>query len=179
MISFFLPSHTLFQWACKVACCLTGRGSVMVTRKLEEKTLMVLQSVIYYITILEYLGEVFYNLCNTPPESPLKCWYLCSRIIYSTDFLNYSTRFAWHNSVHGKVSNPQYNQFFFFVFINLFIYLSLAALGLCCCVQTFSSCSEWGLLFVAVHRLLLWWLLLLQSTGSRHAGFSSCSTWAQ
>ena len=25
----------------------------------------------------------------------------------------------------------------------------------------------------------LWWLLLLQSTGSRHAGFSSCSTWAQ
>ena len=23
------------------------------------------------------------------------------------------------------------------------------------------------------------WLLLLQSTGSRHAGFSSCGTWAQ
>ena len=25
----------------------------------------------------------------------------------------------------------------------------------------------------------LWWLLLLQSTGSRRAGFSSCSVWAQ
>ena len=25
----------------------------------------------------------------------------------------------------------------------------------------------------------LQWLLLLQSTGSRHAGFSSCGTWAQ
>ena len=25
----------------------------------------------------------------------------------------------------------------------------------------------------------LWWLLLLQSRGSRHAGFSSCGTWAQ
>ena len=25
----------------------------------------------------------------------------------------------------------------------------------------------------------LWWLLLLQSTGSRHVGFSSCSPWAQ
>ena len=25
----------------------------------------------------------------------------------------------------------------------------------------------------------LQWLLLLRSTGSRHAGFSSCSTWAQ
>ena len=24
-----------------------------------------------------------------------------------------------------------------------------------------------------------WWLLLLRSTGSRHAGFSSCGTWAQ
>ena len=25
----------------------------------------------------------------------------------------------------------------------------------------------------------LWWLLLLQSTGCRHAGFSSCGAWAQ
>ena len=25
----------------------------------------------------------------------------------------------------------------------------------------------------------LWWLLLLWSMGSRHTGFSSCSTWAQ
>ena len=50
--------------------------------------------------------------------------------------------------------------------------------------------------FVAVHRLSLdavnggysslWragfslrWLLLLQSIGSRHVGFSSCGTWAQ
>ena len=24
----------------------------------------------------------------------------------------------------------------------------------------------------------LWWLLLLQSVGSRHAGFSSCGLWA-
>ena len=38
--------------------------------------------------------------------------------------------------------------------MNFFIYLFLAALGLCCCVQAFSSCSERGLLFVAVHRLL-------------------------
>ena len=38
--------------------------------------------------------------------------------------------------------------------INLFIYLFLAALGLRCCVWAFSSCSEWGLLFIAVHGLL-------------------------
>ena len=35
------------------------------------------------------------------------------------------------------------------------IYLFLAMLGLRCCTQAFSSCGEWGLLFVAVHRLLI------------------------
>ena len=35
-----------------------------------------------------------------------------------------------------------------------FIYLFLAALGLRCCERAFSSCSEWGLLFVVVRRLL-------------------------
>ena len=40
-----------------------------------------------------------------------------------------------------------------FLFFKLFIYL-LAALGLHCCTQAFSSCGEWGLLFVAVHGLL-------------------------
>ena len=31
----------------------------------------------------------------------------------------------------------------------------MAALGLCCGVRAFSSCSEWGLLFVAVRGLLI------------------------
>ena len=44
--------------------------------------------------------------------------------------------------------------FFFLIFIYLFIYL-LAALGLRCCVQAFSSCSEQGLLFVTVRGLLI------------------------
>ena len=39
-------------------------------------------------------------------------------------------------------------------FIYLFIYLFLAALGLRCCAQAFSSCGEQGLLFVAVRGLL-------------------------
>ena len=40
--------------------------------------------------------------------------------------------------------------------INWFIlFLFLAALGLCCCTRTFSSCGERGLLFVAVHGLLI------------------------
>ena len=37
----------------------------------------------------------------------------------------------------------------------LFIYLFLAALGLRCCAQAFSSCGEWGLLFIAVCGLLI------------------------
>ena len=46
----------------------------------------------------------------------------------------------------------------FFFFLNkfiYFIYLFLAALGLRCCVWAFSSCSERGLLFVAVRGLLI------------------------
>ena len=46
---------------------------------------------------------------------------------------------------------------FFFQAINLFfkINLFLAALGLRCCTWAFSSCGEQGLLFVAVHGLLI------------------------
>ena len=40
------------------------------------------------------------------------------------------------------------------VLFYLFIYL-LAVLGLRCCVQAFSSCSEWGLLFLAMRELLI------------------------
>ena len=40
---------------------------------------------------------------------------------------------------------------FFFFFFNLF----LAALRLHCCTWAFSSCGKWGLLFVAVHGLLI------------------------
>ena len=37
----------------------------------------------------------------------------------------------------------------------LFIFLSLAAMGLRCCTQSFSSCGERGLLFVAARGLLI------------------------
>ena len=44
---------------------------------------------------------------------------------------------------------------FFFLIYLLIYYLFLAVLDLCCCVWAFSSCSEWELLFVAVHGLLI------------------------
>ena len=41
-----------------------------------------------------------------------------------------------------------------FFFITFFFFF-LAALGLSCCVWSFSSCGEQGLLFVAERRLLI------------------------
>ena len=43
---------------------------------------------------------------------------------------------------------------FIYLFIHSFIHLFMAALGLRCCARAFSSCGEWGLLFVAVRGLL-------------------------
>ena len=43
----------------------------------------------------------------------------------------------------------------FIYFILLFMYVCLAALGLHCCTRALSSCSERGLLFIAVRRLLI------------------------
>ena len=51
-------------------------------------------------------------------------------------------------TIYPVVSHKMSSAIFFF--FNLF----LAALGLRCCARAFSSCGEWGLLFVAVHRLL-------------------------
>ena len=41
------------------------------------------------------------------------------------------------------------------VFLIVFIYLFSTALGLHCCMQAFSSCGEWGLLFIMMHGLLI------------------------
>ena len=47
-----------------------------------------------------------------------------------------------------------------------FLYFSLAALGLYCCPQVFSSCGEEGLLFSWSVGFSLRWIRLFQSTGS-------------
>ena len=44
---------------------------------------------------------------------------------------------------------------FVFFYIFNFIYLFLAVLGLHCCARAFSSCGKQGLLFIAVHGLLI------------------------
>ena len=67
---------------------------------------------------------------------------------------------------------------FTFFKIRLLICLFLTVLGLRCCTQTFSSCGERGLLFLAGRRLLITVASLLWSTGSRRTGFSSRGRWA-
>ena len=44
-----------------------------------------------------------------------------------------------------------YMLIFSFFLKKIFIYLFLAVLGLRFCARAFSSCSEWGPLFIAVH----------------------------
>ena len=73
-------------------------------------------------------------------------------------------------------SNSKHQAYFF---INEFIYLLLAVLGLHCCT--------WALLQLRRAEATLWlqcsglsvqWLLLLQSAGSKHTGFNGCAFWA-
>ena len=74
--------------------------------------------------------------------------------------------------------------FFFDNFI-YFIYLFLAVLGLCHCVQAFSSCGKRELLFIAVHGLLIaiTSLCRARALGARASvvvacGLSSCGSQA-
>ena len=75
------------------------------------------------------------------------------------------------------------SSFFVCLFFNLFIYLFLAALGLCCCVRTFSSCGERGLLFVVVCGLLIEvashcgaWSLGTRASVVAERGLNSCGS---
>ena len=77
--------------------------------------------------------------------------------------------------------------------IYLFIHLFLVVLGLCCCMDFFSSCSEWGLLgllivvtfLVAEHGLSGMWASVVAAHGLSSCGsqalehrLNSCGTWA-
>ena len=61
-------------------------------------------------------------------------------------------------------------------FINLFIYLFLAVLGLRFCARAFSSCSEWGPLFIAVHGPLTVTASPVAQHRLQTRGLSSCGS---
>ena len=52
-----------------------------------------------------------------------------------------------------KLGTEVCERFFFKFIFNLFLFLDV--LGLHCYAQAFSSWGEWGLLFIAVHGLLI------------------------
>ena len=72
----------------------------------------------------------------------------------------------------------QFHHNYVFPLSFLFHYLFMYGRALCCCTQAFSTCSECRLLFFVVLRLLTLVATLAWSTGSRHTGFSSCSSGA-
>ena len=60
---------------------------------------------------------------------------------------------TWMDLENVLVKSVTHKRIFLFMYVCM--YLFMAALGLPCCVRAFSSCSEQGLLFVAVCGLLI------------------------
>ena len=63
-------------------------------------------------------------------------------------------------------------------FLKTIFILFMALLAPCGCTWFSLVASSGGQLLFAVLGFSLRWFLLLLSTGSRHEGFSGCSTWA-
>ena len=80
---------------------------------------------------------------------------------------------TYHNNVKEFSLLQKLGNFSFFLIKKKCIYLSLAELGLHCCVRAFSSCGKRWLLFIAVHGLLI----VVASLVLQH-GLSSCGSWA-
>ena len=69
--------------------------------------------------------------------------------------------------------------FFIYNFVYLFVYFYFWP---CCdfvAARPFPGLREGSSSPLVACRLLTWWVLLLPTTGSRHVGFSSCSSWTQ
>ena len=76
-----------------------------------------------------------------------------------------------------QIPSVQYDSsFLFFYFI---IYLFLAVLGLHLCARAFSSCGEWGPLFIAVHGPLTISASLVAEHRLQTRRLSSCGSRAQ
>ena len=68
---------------------------------------------------------------------------------------------------------------FFYFFIIYLLFLFLAVLGLRFCVRAFSSCSEWGPLFIAVRGPLTITASLVAEQRLQTLRLSSCGSRAQ
>ena len=58
-------------------------------------------------------------------------------------------------NLHSFLPSGVWEELVPFVLLKNNLILFTAILGLCCCMQASSSCSEWGLLFISVNELLI------------------------
>ena len=83
--------------------------------------------------------------------------------------------------IHIYIHSFSYSFLFFICILNFyFIYLFLSVLGLVCCMRTFSSCCERGLLFIVMRGLLIAVASLVAEHGRASlavaCGLSSCGS---
>ena len=106
------------------------------------------------------------------------CHGLAFKTFYHTDM-----KISWKNFTHISSFSPVVifpclfsvlEHIYFYIYINLFIYLFLAELGLCCRARAFSSCGKRGLLFIEVCGLLTAVVSLVAEHGLQARGLSSC-----
>ena len=89
-------------------------------------------------------------------------------------FLNYAFSAYMPNSgIAGSYGNS------IFSFLNLFIYLFMAVLGLRFCARAFSSCGKRGPLFIAVRGPLTIAASLVVEHRLQMHRLSNCGSWAQ
>ena len=92
-----------------------------------------------------------------------------SRAVSSSDF---NKKLLGGRDVMFHIQFSTY--FYFYFFINLLFIYFLTALGIRCWAGLSLDAARGGYSSSQCAGFSLWWLLLLQSTGSRRAGFSSC-----
>ena len=87
---------------------------------------------------------------------------MCLYVYFNYTFWNWGHNHKMGSGTHWTycemdLISISFYSFFFFLKLSIFkkFYLFLAALGLCYCARAFSSCGEWGLLFVQVRGLLI------------------------
>ena len=76
-------------------------------------------------------------------------------------------------------SDESWGIIFNYNFLNVFIYLFLAALGLRCFARAFAGCSEQGLLLAVVCRLATAVASFVEEQVSGREGFRSCGAQAK
>ena len=91
-------------------------------------------------------GQVWLPTGNREETDKPRSWHWTVAFLWASPDAASETHLEEIRKVAGQLS---------FIWVMKTFFFFLAALGLCCCAQAFSSCGEQGVFFVAVHRLLI------------------------